>query len=73
MTSPTSRASGLFLHLNTNKKSVAVDVSKAAGRKVVLDLARDADILVESFAPGTMASLGPRLRGAFEDVTRAWS
>jgi crotonobetainyl-CoA:carnitine CoA-transferase CaiB-like acyl-CoA transferase len=55
---PHLEGSGLFLHLNTNKRSVAVDVETQAGRQVVLDLARDADILVESFTPGTMASLG---------------
>jgi len=55
---PRLEGSGLFLHLNTNKKSVAVDLSVDAGRRVVLDLARDADILIENFAPGTMASWG---------------
>jgi crotonobetainyl-CoA:carnitine CoA-transferase CaiB-like acyl-CoA transferase len=55
---PHLEGSGLFLHLNTNKKSVAVDVGTQAGSQVVLDLARDADILVESYAPGTMASWG---------------
>ena len=55
---PHLEGSGLFLHLNTNKKSVALDVSKEAGRNVVRDLARDADILVESLAPGSMAAWG---------------
>jgi crotonobetainyl-CoA:carnitine CoA-transferase CaiB-like acyl-CoA transferase len=55
---PHLEGSGLFLHLNTNKKSVALDASKEAGRKVVLDLALEADILVESLAPGSMAAWG---------------
>ena len=55
---PDLEGSGLFLHLNTNKKSVTVDPATDAGRRVVLDLARDADILVESYAPGAMASWG---------------
>jgi len=55
---PHLEGSGLFLHLNTNKKSVALDASKEAGRKVVLDLTREADILVESLAPGSMAAWG---------------
>lgn len=55
---PGIERSGLFLHLNTNKQSVAVDLKTEAGRQVVLDLARDADVLVESFRPGVMARLG---------------
>ena len=55
---PHLEGSGLFLHLNTNKKSLTVDLKMEAGRKVVLDLVREADILVENFAPGTMASWG---------------
>jgi len=55
---PHVEASGLFLHLNTNKRSVALDLDTDAARKVVLDLARNADILVESFPAGTMASWG---------------
>jgi crotonobetainyl-CoA:carnitine CoA-transferase CaiB-like acyl-CoA transferase len=53
---PNLEGSGLFLHLNTNKRSVTLDLDAEAGRNVLLDFARDADILIESFAPGTMAS-----------------
>src|SRR5207249_1600038 len=47
-----------FLHLNTNKKSVTLNLKSAAGKKILLDLARQADIVVESFAPRVLPSLG---------------
>jgi len=50
--------SGLFLYLNTNKKSVTLDLKSAEGRALALRLAADADVVVESFAPGVMASFG---------------
>jgi crotonobetainyl-CoA:carnitine CoA-transferase CaiB-like acyl-CoA transferase len=55
---PDLEKSGLFLHLNTNKKSVTLNLKSEAGKKILLDLVRDADILVESFAPRVMPSLG---------------
>ena len=56
-----------FLYLNTAKQSVALDLKSAEGRRVALELAAKADILVENFAPGGMDSLGlsyPELRSA---------
>ena len=50
--------SGLFFFLNTNKRSVVLDLKTADGREAALALARGADLVVESFAPGTMARLG---------------
>ena len=55
---PHREKSGLFLHLNTNKRSVTLDLKSDPGRKTFLDLARNADLVVESFRPGIMASLG---------------
>lgn len=55
---PNSEKSGTFLHLNTNKRSVALDLKTDAGRAVVHQLLERADILVESFRPGVMARLG---------------
>jgi crotonobetainyl-CoA:carnitine CoA-transferase CaiB-like acyl-CoA transferase len=55
---PGLERSGLFLHLNTNKRSVTVNIKSAAGRRIVLDLAREADIIVESFSPRVLPSLG---------------
>jgi crotonobetainyl-CoA:carnitine CoA-transferase CaiB-like acyl-CoA transferase len=46
---------GLFLHLNTNKKSVTLDLETQSGRVVLRKLLANADVLVESELPGTMA------------------
>ncbi len=55
---PHLEGSGLFLHINSNKKSVTVNLKSEAGRQIILDLVKDADILVESFSPRVMPSLG---------------
>jgi crotonobetainyl-CoA:carnitine CoA-transferase CaiB-like acyl-CoA transferase len=47
-----------FLIFNANKKSLAVDLKSGAGKKLVLDLARKADVFVENFAPGAIERLG---------------
>ncbi|HVA37239.1 MAG TPA: CaiB/BaiF CoA-transferase family protein [Candidatus Dormibacteraeota bacterium] len=47
-----------YLAVNRNKKSVAIDVTTPRGRELVLDLCRDADVLVENFRPGTMERIG---------------
>ncbi len=51
-------ASALFLHLNTSKKSVTVDVSTEEGRAQLRRLINGADVFVEGMPPGHMASLG---------------
>ncbi len=50
--------SAYFLALNRNKRSVALDLKSAAGAETLRTLARDADVLVESFRPGVMDRLG---------------
>src|SRR5260370_31166903 len=40
--------------INGKKKSVGLDLSKPAGREVLMRLLEDADVLVENFKPGTM-------------------
>lgn len=44
-----------FLLLNRNKKSVALNLKDPTGRKVFLQMADKADVILESFRPGTMA------------------
>ncbi|KQV78824.1 CaiB/BaiF CoA-transferase family protein [Rhizobacter sp. Root1221] len=41
-----------------NKRSVALDLRSSEGQSVVLDLAREADILIENFKPGTLEKWG---------------
>lgn len=55
---PHPEKSGLFLHLNTNKKGVTLNLRSATGVRLLKELIRQADILVESFAPRVMPSLG---------------
>ena len=50
--------SGLFLHLNTNKRSVTLDVETPEGAKAVRKLAANAHVVFEDFAPGETDALG---------------
>ena len=47
-----------FAYLNAGKRSVTLDITKASGQKVLLDLVERADVIVEDFAPGYLASVG---------------
>jgi alpha-methylacyl-CoA racemase len=53
-----SAGGALFLSLNRGKRSLRIDLKTPAGRDVLLRLARDADVLVESFRPGVLDRLG---------------
>jgi CoA:oxalate CoA-transferase len=55
---PNPEKSGLFLHLNTNKKGITLNLKSATGKKILKRLVADTDILVESFRPQVMPSLG---------------
>jgi crotonobetainyl-CoA:carnitine CoA-transferase CaiB-like acyl-CoA transferase len=55
---PGLERSGLFLFLNTNKRSVTLDLKSERGKEIVKDLVRNAHILIENFSPGTMEALG---------------
>jgi crotonobetainyl-CoA:carnitine CoA-transferase CaiB-like acyl-CoA transferase len=47
-----------FAALNRNKRSLALDLKCDSAKRVIEDLVRDADVLVENFRPGTLDSLG---------------
>lgn len=47
-----------FEEVNRNKKGIQVDLKTRSGIELVRDLAKSADIVVESFRPGTMDRLG---------------
>ncbi len=55
---PHPEKSGLFLHLDTSKKGVTLNLKSEAGKKIFRELVRGVDILVESFSPRVMPSLG---------------
>lgn len=48
----------LFTALNRGKRSLTLNLKSEKGREILLDLARRADVLVESFRPGVLAGLG---------------
>ena len=50
--------SSAFVPLNRGKKSLAVDITKPAGRDLILELSRECDVLIENFRLGKMAKLG---------------
>ncbi|MFI5321693.1 MAG: CoA transferase [Myxococcota bacterium] len=53
-----SERSAIFHTMNANKLQLGLDLTKPAARDVILDLARWADVVLESFAPGVIARLG---------------
>ena len=58
---PPFHAEGLgavFLSVNRNKRSIALDLKTEAGREVARKLAREADIAIESFGTGVAERLG---------------
>lgn len=50
--------SAYFLAINRSKRSVALDLTRPAGRAVFLELVARADVVWENFRPGIMARLG---------------
>src|ERR1043166_3309665 len=59
------------LIVNSNKKSITLDLKSAAGHQTLLDLAKHCDVFVENFSPGvidrlnldyaTVAAVNPRI------------
>ena len=50
--------SAYFLCVNRNKESMTLNLKSAEGRAILVELVRQADVLVENFKVGTMAELG---------------
>jgi len=55
---PDIEASGLFLYLNTNKKSVTLNLKSAKGMEILKEMVKQADILVENYSPRVLPGLG---------------
>ncbi len=47
-----------FLHYNSNKQGITLNLNSADGRAIFLELARSADVVIETFRPGHMEGLG---------------
>lgn len=54
----------IFLALNRNKKSLALDLTRESGKKVFQKLLKRADVVVENLAPGVAGKLG----ASYDDV-----
>jgi crotonobetainyl-CoA:carnitine CoA-transferase CaiB-like acyl-CoA transferase len=48
----------VFLSVNRNKRSLALDLKRPEGQKIIQELIRDADVLIESYATGVAPRLG---------------
>ncbi|ROI79355.1 Succinate--hydroxymethylglutarate CoA-transferase [Anabarilius grahami] len=50
--------SAYFLSVNRNKKSIAVNLKDPKGTKLVTELAKVCDVLVENYLPGKLNEMG---------------
>ncbi len=50
--------SAFFAYLNFNKRGIELNLETPRGRELLLDLVRQADVVVESFAPGYLEGFG---------------
>ncbi|UUY00748.1 CoA transferase [Sphingomonas sp. J315] len=54
----TGGESAYYLCANRNKRSIALDISKPEGQRIVRDLAAQADVLVENYKLGGLEKFG---------------
>ena len=55
---PHQEKSLFFLVLNLNKMGITLNLETGEGQKLFMEMVRDVDVVVESFKPGYLASLG---------------
>lgn len=48
----------LYASFNRNKRSISIDTGKDEGKKLILELVKHVDVVVENFKVGTMEKLG---------------
>ena len=51
-------SSGTFFYLNTNKKSITLDIWNDEGLRILRELIKGSSVLVENFEPGQLSALG---------------
>lgn len=44
--------------INRNKRGIAIDLKKPAGKEIILKMVKNADVFLEAFVPGVMDKLG---------------
>jgi crotonobetainyl-CoA:carnitine CoA-transferase CaiB-like acyl-CoA transferase len=54
-----------FLHFNTNKRGITLDVEKPDGRAILLELCKRADVVIETYRP----SRAQELRLTYQDLS----
>jgi succinate--hydroxymethylglutarate CoA-transferase len=47
-----------FNAINRNKKSISVNLKHQLGKKVILDLIKKSDVVVDNFIPGKLEEFG---------------
>ena len=55
---PGKNSSGYFISLNRNKKSMVLNLRQDKGKRILEELIRKSDILIENYRPSTMRKLG---------------
>ena len=55
---PHPEKSALFLHLNTNKRGITLNLKTSVGRDLFTEIVRQVDVIVENFSPRVMPGLG---------------
>ncbi|MSP37699.1 MAG: CoA transferase [Deltaproteobacteria bacterium] len=63
--SPHAETSLYFLHFNTNKRGITLDVEKPDGRAILLELCKKADVIIETYRP----SRAKELRLTYQDLS----
>ena len=52
------KESAYYLSCNRNKKSITLNLRSAEAKKILTDLIKSSDVVVENFRPGVMAKMG---------------
>jgi formyl-CoA transferase len=55
---PSGLDNPIFYSINRNKRSISIDTRSDEGKQVILDLVRDADVVVSNFRAGVMERIG---------------
>ncbi|MFN0028080.1 MAG: CaiB/BaiF CoA transferase family protein [Acidimicrobiales bacterium] len=55
---PGSGMSAMFAAMNRNKRNIVIDFKQEAGRELLKELVKDADVVVQNFRPGALERLG---------------